>query len=87
MLVLYGVNSSYLEGRKCAPAGFDWISCLRAPTIQQLAVEGGPLQLSLFDDLLVSRTSPSSSLSFSQNADRWSKHGPPWECWRPSARW
>jgi transposase len=32
------------------PAGFDWISCLRAPAIQQLAVEGGPLQLSLFDD-------------------------------------
>ena len=32
------------------PAGFDWISCLRAPAIQQLAAEGGPLQLSLFDD-------------------------------------
>jgi transposase len=32
------------------PAGFDWISCLRAPAIQQLAAENGPLQLSLFDD-------------------------------------
>ena len=32
------------------PAGFDWISCLRAPAIQQLAAEGGPLQLSLFDE-------------------------------------
>ena len=31
------------------PAGLDWITALRAPAIQQLAVEGGPLQLSLFD--------------------------------------
>ena len=31
------------------PAGFDWISCLRAPAIQQLAAENGPLQPSLFD--------------------------------------
>jgi hypothetical protein len=33
-----------------APAGFDWITCLRAPAIQALAAEGGPLQLSLFDE-------------------------------------
>jgi len=32
------------------PAGLDWISCLRAPAIQELAGEKGPLQLSLFDD-------------------------------------
>jgi hypothetical protein len=32
------------------PAGLDWISCLRAPAIQQLATENGPLQLSLFDE-------------------------------------
>jgi hypothetical protein len=32
------------------PAGLDWISCLRAPAIQQLAAENGPLQLSLFDE-------------------------------------
>ena len=32
------------------PAGLDWISCLRAPAIQELAAETGPLQLSLFDD-------------------------------------
>lgn len=32
------------------PAGFDWITALRAPAIQALAAEGGPLQLSLFDD-------------------------------------
>ena len=31
------------------PAGLDWITALRAPAIAQLAVEGGPLQLSLFD--------------------------------------
>src|ERR1700760_1744552 len=32
------------------PAGLDWITALRAPAIQTLAAEGGPLQLSLFDD-------------------------------------
>ena len=31
------------------PAGLDWITALRAPKIQELA-DGGPLQLSLFDD-------------------------------------
>ena len=31
------------------PVGLDWISCLRAPAIQQLAAENGPLQPSLFD--------------------------------------
>jgi transposase len=31
------------------PAGLDWITALRARAIQQLAVEGGPLQPSLFD--------------------------------------
>ena len=32
------------------PAGFDWISCLRAKQIQELAEDGGPLQLTLFDE-------------------------------------
>jgi hypothetical protein len=32
------------------PAGIDWITCLRAPAIQALAADDGPLQLSLFDD-------------------------------------
>jgi Transposase DDE domain len=32
------------------PAGIDWITALRAPSIQQLAAENGPLQLSLFDE-------------------------------------
>jgi transposase len=36
--------------RDLKPAGRDWITALRAPAIQQLAAEGGPLQLSLFDE-------------------------------------
>ena len=32
------------------PAGLDWITALRAPAIQALAGDDGPLQLSLFDD-------------------------------------
>jgi hypothetical protein len=32
-----------------APAGLDWLTALRAPAIQGLAGENGPLQLSLFD--------------------------------------
>ena len=32
------------------PANLDWITCLRAPAVQALAAENGPLQLSLFDD-------------------------------------
>jgi hypothetical protein len=31
------------------PRGVDWITALRAPTIRKLMKEGGPLQLSLFD--------------------------------------
>ena len=31
------------------PAGVDWVTALRAPAIQDLAAEDGPLQLSLFD--------------------------------------
>ncbi|MEA2915602.1 MAG: hypothetical protein QOJ15_7683 [Bradyrhizobium sp.] len=32
------------------PASLDWITCLRAPAIQALAQDDGPLQLSLFDE-------------------------------------
>src|SRR5215467_4339593 len=32
------------------PAGLDWITALRAPAIQKLAVGDGPLQLSFFDE-------------------------------------
>lgn len=37
-------------GADVQPAGFDWITALRAPAIQRLAAAGGPLQLSLFDE-------------------------------------
>jgi len=30
--------------------GLSWITCLRAPAIKKLAADGGPLQLSLFDE-------------------------------------
>jgi len=41
-----------------APCGLDWITALRAPAIQALA-QGGPLQLSLFDERdLAEITSP-----------------------------
>ena len=41
------------------PAGLDWITALRAPAIQALARDDGPLQLSLFDDRdLAEITSP-----------------------------
>jgi Transposase DDE domain len=41
------------------PAGLDWITALRAPAIKALAVEGGPLQPSLFDQRdLAEITSP-----------------------------
>jgi transposase len=40
-------------------SSLDWISCLRAPQIQALASDHGPLQLSLFDDRdLAEITSP-----------------------------
>ncbi len=32
------------------PAGLDWITALRAPAIQALAADNGPLQMSLFDE-------------------------------------
>jgi Transposase DDE domain len=41
------------------PAGLDWITALRAPAIQTLAAQGGPLQPSLFDQRdLAEITSP-----------------------------
>ncbi len=36
--------------RSCAPRRLDWITALRAPAIKALVAEGGPLQLSLFDE-------------------------------------
>ena len=52
-LVLVGDRGMITSARirdDLKPAGFDWISCLRAPAIQALAAEDGPLQMSLFDD-------------------------------------
>ena len=45
-----GVLTSARIEQTLRPAGLDWITALRAPAITQLAAEGGPLQLSLFDD-------------------------------------
>src|SRR5438477_2529208 len=45
-----GMITSARIGTDLRPAGVDWITCLRAPAIQALAAENGPLQLSLFDD-------------------------------------
>jgi hypothetical protein len=42
------ITSARIE-QDLKPAGLDWITALRAPAIQALAAEGGPLQLSLFD--------------------------------------
>lgn len=52
-LVLVGDRGMITSARirdDLKPAGIDWITCLRAPAIQALAAENGPLQLSLFDD-------------------------------------
>jgi transposase len=52
-VVVVGDRGMITSARICEdiePAGLDWISCLRAPAIQALAAENGPLQLSLFDE-------------------------------------
>jgi len=45
-----GMITSARIGADLKPVGVDWITCLRAPAIQALATENGPLQLSLFDE-------------------------------------
>jgi hypothetical protein len=45
-----GMITSARIADELAPAGLDWISCLRAPQIAALAAEDGPLQMSLFDE-------------------------------------
>ena len=45
-----GLITSARIAEDLAPAGLDWLTALRAPAIHKLAAEGGPLQLSLFDD-------------------------------------
>jgi Transposase DDE domain len=52
-IVLVGDRGMITKARIDAdlkPAGFDWITALRAPAIKALAAEGRPLQLSLFDE-------------------------------------
>jgi hypothetical protein len=52
------ITSARIREDLC-PAGLDWITALRAPQLQALAVPDGPLQLSLFDDRgLAEITSP-----------------------------
>jgi transposase len=57
----FGINRMVLVGDRgmitsarirddLRPASLDWITCLRAPAIQALAQDDGPLQLSLFDE-------------------------------------
>src|SRR5512147_1475065 len=43
------ITSARIEA-ELKPAGLDWITELRAPAVQALAADDGPLQLSLFDD-------------------------------------
>jgi transposase len=44
-----GMITSARIDEELKPAGLDWITSLRAPAIQALAADDGPLQLSLFD--------------------------------------
>jgi hypothetical protein len=45
-----GMITTAWIGEDLKSSGLDWITCLRAPQIQALAQDHGPLQLSLFDD-------------------------------------
>jgi hypothetical protein len=45
-----GLITSARIAEELGPAGLDWLTALRAPAIQKLAAENGPLQLALFDD-------------------------------------
>jgi hypothetical protein len=52
-VLLVGDRGMITEARireDLAPAGLDWLTALRAPAIQVLAADNGPLQLSLFDE-------------------------------------
>ena len=45
-----GMITSARISEELAPAGLDWISCLKAPQIAVLAADTGPLQMTLFDE-------------------------------------
>ena len=74
-----GMITAARIGQDLKPAGLDWITALRAPAIQALVAENGPLQLSLFDqrDLaeIASPEYPGERLIVCRNPD-----------WRPSGR-
>jgi len=61
-VVLVGDRGMITQARiteELQPAGLDWITALRAPEIQRLAGDDGPVQISLFDERdLVEITSP-----------------------------
>jgi Transposase DDE domain len=61
-VVLVGDRGMITQARiteELQPAGLDWITALRAPEIQALTADDGPLQISLFDERdLVEITSP-----------------------------
>jgi hypothetical protein len=75
-IVLVGDRGMITKARIDAdlkPAGLDWITALRAPAIKALAAEGGPLQLSLFDERdmaeIVSDDYPGERLVVCRNPD------------------
>jgi hypothetical protein len=45
------ITTARIDALRTLPAadGFGWLTCLRAPAIAALAADGGPLQMSLFD--------------------------------------
>jgi transposase len=45
-----GMITTARIGEDLKSSGLDWVTCLRAPQIQALAQEDGPLQFSLFDE-------------------------------------
>jgi hypothetical protein len=52
-LVMVGDRGMITSARIAAlkeAGGLSWVTCLRAPAIKKLAADGGPLQLSLFDE-------------------------------------
>jgi hypothetical protein len=58
------ITAARIEALKEAGGGYGWITALRAPAIKKLADDGGPLQLSLFDQQdLAEITSPATRAS------------------------
>jgi Transposase DDE domain len=81
-----GMITSARIREELAPAGLDWISCLRAPQIAALAADKGPLQPDLFDERDLGSPRPTSPASVSWRAAirRWprSARGSAKSSWR-----